>query len=50
MRLLRLLLYVIAVLVGLYLMAAVVYVIPMLSGLLDVTMEVRTLIVLICCL
>ena len=48
MRLVRLLLYVVAAFAGLYLMAAVRCVIPMLSGLLDVTMEVRSLIVLIC--
>ncbi len=41
MRLVRLLLYVIAVLAGLYVLAAVVYVVPMVSGLLDDTMEVK---------
>lgn len=41
MKLVRLLLYVLAVLAGLYLLAAVLYVIPMLSGLLDDTMEVK---------
>ncbi|HKD26985.1 MAG TPA: di-heme-cytochrome C peroxidase [Xanthobacteraceae bacterium] len=41
MRLIRLLLYVLAALGGLYLLAAVIYAIPMLSGVLDDTIEVR---------
>ena len=41
MRLIRLLLYVLAALGGLYLVAAVIYAIPMLSGVLDDTIEVR---------
>jgi len=41
MRLIRLLLYVLAALGGLYLVAAVIYAIPMLSGALDDTIEVR---------
>jgi hypothetical protein len=41
MRLVRFLLYVLAALTGLYLLAAVIYAIPMLSGVLDDTMEVR---------
>jgi hypothetical protein len=41
MRLVRLLLYVIAALAGLYLLAVVLYAIPMVSGLLDDTMEVK---------
>jgi len=41
MRLVRLLLYLLAVLAGLYLLAAVLYAIPMLNGVLDDTMEVR---------
>ena len=41
MRLVRLLLYVIAALAGLYLLAVVLYAIPMLSGLFDDTMEVK---------
>jgi hypothetical protein len=40
-RLFRVLLYVLAALAGLYLLAAVLYAIPMVSGLLDDTMEVR---------
>jgi hypothetical protein len=41
MRLTRLLLYVLAAFVGLYLLAAVIYAIPMVSGVLDDTIEVR---------
>src|SRR5580692_10622220 len=41
MRLVRLLLYVIAALAGLYLLAVVLYAIPMVSGLLDDAMEVK---------
>ena len=41
MRLVRLLLYVLATLAGLYLLAAVLYAIPVISGVLDDTMEVR---------
>src|SRR5215470_15169332 len=41
MRLVRLLTYVLAAVVGLYLFAAVLYAIPMVSGALDDTMEVR---------
>ena len=41
MRLVRLLTYVLAVLAGLYLLAAVLYAIPVVSGALDDTMEVR---------
>ena len=41
MRLVRLLLYVLAALAGLYLLTVVLYAIPMLSGLLDDTMEVK---------
>ena len=41
MRLVRLLLCLLAVLAGLYLLAAVLYAIPMLNGVLDDTMEVR---------
>ena len=41
MRLVRLLLYVLATLAGLYLLAAVLYAIPMVSGALDDTMEVK---------
>src|ERR1044071_4617102 len=41
MRLARLLAYVLATVVGLYLLAAVLYAIPMVSGALDDTMEVR---------
>src|SRR5215467_2810691 len=41
MRLIRLLLYVLAALGGLYLVAAVIYAIPMLSGVLDDAIEVR---------
>lgn len=41
MRLLRLLTYVLAVLVGLYLVAVILYAIPLVSGLLDDTMEVK---------
>jgi len=41
MRLVRLLLYVLAGLAGLYVLAAVLYAIPMISGLLDDTMEVK---------
>lgn len=41
MRLVRLLLYALAALAGLYLLAAVLYAIPMLSGELDDAMEVR---------
>src|SRR5215831_7462710 len=41
MRLVRLLLYVLAALAGLYLLAVVIYAIPVVSGALDDTMEVR---------
>jgi hypothetical protein len=41
MRLTRLLLYVLAAFAGLYLLAAVIYAIPMVSGVLDDTIEVR---------
>ena len=41
MRLVRLLLYVLAGLAGLYVLAAVLYAIPLISGLLDETMEVK---------
>jgi hypothetical protein len=41
MRLVRLLTYVLVAVVGLYLVAAVLYAIPMISGALDDTMEVR---------
>jgi len=41
MRLVRLLLYLLAVLAGLYLLAAVLYAIPVVSGVLDDTMEVK---------
>jgi hypothetical protein len=41
MRLVRSLIYVLATLAGLYLLAAVLYAIPMVSGALDNTMEVR---------
>lgn len=41
MRLVRLLLYLLAALAGLYLVAAVLYAVPMLSGVLDDTIEVR---------
>ena len=41
MRLVRLLLYVLAALAGLYLLTVVLYAIPMLSGMLDDTMEVK---------
>ena len=41
MRLVRLLLYVLATLAGLYLLAAVLYAIPVIRGVLDDTMEVR---------
>jgi hypothetical protein len=41
MRVVRLLKYVLAALAGLYLLAAVLYAIPVLSGVLDDTMEVR---------
>jgi hypothetical protein len=41
MRLVRFLRYVLAALVGVYLLAAVLYAIPVLSGVLDDTMEVR---------
>src|SRR5271165_3339028 len=41
MRLVRLLLYVLAGLAGLYVLAVVMYAIPMISGLLDDTMEVK---------
>jgi hypothetical protein len=41
MRLVRFLLYVLAALAGVYLLAAVLYAIPVLSGALDDTMEVR---------
>jgi hypothetical protein len=41
MRLVRFLRYVLAALVGLYLLAAVLYAIPMISGVLDDTMEVK---------
>ena len=41
MRLVRLLLYVLAALAGLYLLAVVLYAIPVVSGALDDTMEVR---------
>ena len=41
MRFVRILIYVLAALAGLYLLAAVLYAIPMVSGTLDDTMEVR---------
>jgi hypothetical protein len=41
MRLVRLLLYALATVAGLYLLAALLYTIPMVSGLLDNTMEVK---------
>ena len=41
MRLVRLLLYLLAVLAALYLLAAVLYAIPVVSGVLDDTMEVK---------
>ena len=41
MRLVRLLLYVLAALAGLYLLAVVLYAIPVISGVLDNTMEVN---------
>ncbi|HUI15601.1 MAG TPA: di-heme-cytochrome C peroxidase [Xanthobacteraceae bacterium] len=41
MKLVRLLLYVLAAIAGLYLLAAVLYAIPMLSGLFDDSMEVK---------
>ena len=41
MRLVRSLIYVLAALAGLYLLAAVLYAIPMVSGALDDTMEVK---------
>ena len=41
MRLVRSLIYVLAALVGLYLLAAVLYAIPMVSGALDGSMEVK---------
>jgi len=41
MRLVRLLLYALAALAGLYLLAAVLYAIPMISGVFDDAMEVR---------
>src|SRR5215467_4293586 len=41
MRLVRLLLYALAALAGLYLLAAVLYAVPVISGALDNTMEVR---------
>src|SRR6202790_4050410 len=41
MRLIRLLTYVLVVLAGLYLLAAVLYAIPVVSGALDDTMEVK---------
>jgi hypothetical protein len=41
MRLVRLLIYALAVLVGLYVLAAVLYAIPMVGGLIDDTMEVK---------
>jgi hypothetical protein len=41
MRLVRLLLYLLAALAGLYLVAAVLYAVPMLSGVLDDTIEVK---------
>src|SRR5262245_6537060 len=41
MRLVRLLGYVVAALVGVYLLVAILYAIPVLSGALDDTMEVR---------
>jgi hypothetical protein len=41
MRLVRPLLYVLATLAGLYLLAAVLYAIPVISGVLDDTMEIR---------
>jgi hypothetical protein len=42
MRLVRFLRYVLAALAGIYLLAAILYAIPVLSGVLDDTMEVRT--------
>jgi hypothetical protein len=41
MRLIRCLLYVLAAVAGLYLLAAVIYAVPMLSGVLDDTIEIR---------
>jgi hypothetical protein len=41
MRLVRLLIYALAALVGLYVLAAILYAIPMVSGLIDNTMEVK---------
>jgi hypothetical protein len=41
MRLARLLLYALAALAGLYVLAAALYAIPMISGLVDDTMEVK---------
>ena len=41
MRLVRLLIYALAALVGLYVLAAVLYAIPMVGGLIDDTMEVK---------
>jgi hypothetical protein len=41
MRLVRILFYALATLVGLYVLAAVLYAIPMISGLIDNTMEVK---------
>ena len=41
MRLVRILIYMLAAVAGLYLLAAVLYAIPMVSGMLDDTMEVR---------
>ena len=41
MRLVRFLIYALAVLIGLYLLAAVLYAIPMIGGVIDDTMEVK---------
>ena len=41
MRFVRLLLYALAALVGLYMLAVVLYAIPMVGGLIDDTMEVK---------
>ena len=41
MRLVRFLIYALAALIGLYVLAAVLYAIPMISGLIDGTMDVK---------
>ena len=41
MRLVRFLVYALVALVGLYLLAAILYAIPMIDGLIDDTMEVK---------